>query len=78
MLTMIEWWRIRSSIATVSTLSPANALSQLAGLSWRGSDAAGRPIRQIELCPRHLSVVVDREKARGLEIVDHREGATTK
>ena len=27
MLTMIEWWRIRLSIATVSTPSPANALS---------------------------------------------------
>src|SRR5208283_3505357 len=29
MLTMIEWWRMRSSIATVSTPSPAKAVSQL-------------------------------------------------
>jgi hypothetical protein len=28
-LTMIEWWRIRSSIATVSTPSAAKAVSQL-------------------------------------------------
>lgn len=29
MLTMIKWWRMRSSYATVSTPSPAAALSQL-------------------------------------------------
>ena len=29
MLTIVEWWRTRSSIAAVSTVSPAKALSHL-------------------------------------------------
>jgi hypothetical protein len=36
-------------------------------------DAAGRPVRQIELCTRHAQVVVARERARGFEIFDRRD-----
>jgi len=49
MLTMIEWCRMRSSIAAVSTLSPAKALSQtakrLAALALKGS----RPYKNIRV-----------------------------
>ena len=31
-------------------------------------DAAGRHIRQIELCALHCGIVIERERARGLEI----------
>jgi hypothetical protein len=41
----------------------------------RKIDAAGRPVRQIELCTRHAKVVVARERARGLEIQDRRDDA---
>lgn len=41
--------------------------------SPRKIDIAGRPIRQIELCVRHAQIVVARERAHGLEILDHRE-----
>ena len=34
----------------------------------RKLDAAGRPIRQIELCDAHAEVVIGRERNRGLEI----------
>jgi|SRR5271155_4486808 len=36
-------------------------------------DVAGRHIRQIELCARHCEVVIERERARGLEICDRPE-----
>lgn len=39
----------------------------------RKIDAAGRPVRQIELCERHAQVVIARERARGLEIHDRRD-----
>ena len=32
----------------------------------RKMDAAGRPIRQIELCDRHAETVIARERERGL------------
>ena len=35
-------------------------------------DAAGRHVRQVELCIRHCEVVIVREHARGLEISDRR------
>jgi hypothetical protein len=35
-------------------------------------DAAGRHVRQIELCPLHCEIVIGRERARGLEICDRR------
>ena len=35
-------------------------------------DVAGRHVRQIELCPMHCEVVIDRERVRGLEISDRR------
>ena len=35
-------------------------------------DVAGRHVRQIELCPQHCEVVIERERARGLEISDRR------
>jgi hypothetical protein len=34
---------------------------------------SGRPIRQIELCDRHAEVVIARERAHGLEILDGRD-----
>jgi hypothetical protein len=36
----------------------------------RKIDAAGRPVRQIELCDRHADAVIAREQTRGLEIFD--------
>jgi len=33
-------------------------------------DGAGRHIRRIELCTRHCDIVIERERARGLEICD--------
>jgi hypothetical protein len=35
-------------------------------------DAAGRHVRQIELCPLHCDIVIARERSRGLEICDRR------
>ncbi len=35
-------------------------------------DGAGRHVRQIELCPQHCEMVIERERARGLEICDGR------
>jgi hypothetical protein len=37
-------------------------------------DGAGRHVRQVELCAPHSEVVITRERARGLEISDRREG----
>lgn len=39
----------------------------------RKIDAAGRPVRQIELCDRHAKVVIARERKRGFEIFDRRD-----
>ena len=36
-------------------------------------DAAGRPVRQIELCDGHAATVIARERDRGLEILDSRD-----
>jgi len=36
-------------------------------------DAAGRPVRQIELCDRHAEAVVTRERKRSFEIFDRRD-----
>ena len=41
--------------------------------SLRKLDAAGRPVRQIELCDHHSDVVIVRESERGLEILDRRD-----
>jgi hypothetical protein len=35
-------------------------------------DGAGRHVRQIELCPQHCQIVIERERSRGLEIYDRR------
>jgi hypothetical protein len=35
-------------------------------------DTAGRHVRQIELCPLHCEIVIERERSRGLEICDRR------
>jgi hypothetical protein len=40
----------------------------------RKLDKARRFVRQIEVCDRHAEVVAERERARGLEIVDGRGG----
>ncbi len=36
-------------------------------------DTAGRHVRQIELCPQHCQIVIERERMRGLEISDRRD-----
>jgi hypothetical protein len=36
-------------------------------------DCAGRHVRQIELCASHCEVVIERERALGLEISDRRD-----
>jgi hypothetical protein len=38
----------------------------------RKSEASGRPLRQIELCPSHAEVVIRREQRRGLTLSDWR------
>jgi hypothetical protein len=43
-----------------------------ATLVTQKTDAAGRHIRQIELCERHCQIVIERERARGLEVSDRR------
>jgi hypothetical protein len=35
-------------------------------------DTAGRHVRQIEICSLHCEIVIERERARGLEISDRR------
>jgi hypothetical protein len=35
-------------------------------------DSAGRHVRQIELCSLHCEIVIDHERARGLEISNRR------
>ncbi len=39
----------------------------------RKIDAAGRPVRQIELCYRRAEGVITRERTRGFEIFDRRD-----
>jgi hypothetical protein len=39
----------------------------------RKIDAAGRPVRQIELCERHALIVIARERERGFETQDRRD-----
>ncbi len=39
----------------------------------RKLDAAGRPIRQIELCDAHAAVVLKRERENGLDVHDRRD-----
>ena len=36
-------------------------------------DGMGRHVRQIELCARHCEIVIERERARVLEICDRRK-----
>jgi hypothetical protein len=36
-------------------------------------ETAGRHVRQIELCPLHCQIVIERERIRGLEICDRRK-----
>jgi hypothetical protein len=36
-------------------------------------DTAGRHVRQIELCPLHCEIVVERKRVRGLEICARRQ-----
>jgi hypothetical protein len=43
-----------------------------ATLILRKAESSGRFLRQIELCDQHGAVIVDRERAAGLEIVDRR------
>jgi hypothetical protein len=37
-------------------------------------DTAGRHVRQVELCSQHCQFVIERQRARGLEICDRRQG----
>jgi len=57
-------------------LCPCQAPScaaQRATIVLRKLDAAGTPVRQIELCDRHADVAIARERERGLEILDRRD-----
>jgi len=45
-------------------------LVRRATIVLRKIDAAGRPVRQIELCDRHAEAVIPRERKRGFEIFD--------
>jgi hypothetical protein len=46
--------------------------SERATLIAEKVDGAGRHVRRIELCTRHCNIVIERERARGLEISDRR------
>lgn len=48
-------------------------LTNRATIVLRKIDAAGRLVRQIELCERHAELVIARERARGLEILKRRD-----
>ena len=37
-------------------------------------DSAGRHAGQVELCDRHCDFVINRERSRGLEVSDRRDG----
>jgi hypothetical protein len=41
-------------------------------IKQKKTDAAGRPVRQIELYAQHCDIVIERERARGLEVCDRR------
>jgi len=51
----------------------ARGCPQRATLIAEKVDSAGRHVRQIELCARHCQIVIERERARGLEIRDRRD-----
>jgi len=52
---------------------PARCTASRATIVLRKIDAAGRPVRQIELCDRHPEAVIARERKRGFEIFDRRD-----
>ena len=52
----------------------ARGCSTRATLIAEKVDGAGRHVRQIELCARHCDIVIERERKRGLEISDRRDG----
>ena len=52
---------------------PGAAMRDEPGDDLRKIDAAGRPVRQIELCDHHARAVVARERRRGFEIFDRRD-----
>ncbi len=56
-------------------VSPCRALEcpRRATLIAEKVDAAGRHVRQIELCDRHAQAVVACERTRGFEIFDRRD-----
>jgi hypothetical protein len=58
--------------ACASSRAPRCATGR-ATIVLRKLDAAGRPVRQIELCDRHAEMVIARERACGLEILDRRD-----
>lgn len=51
----------------------ARRCQKLATLIAEKVDAAGRHVRQIELCDRHAEAVIARERERGFEIFDRRD-----
>jgi len=60
--TGVEIWRC-------GYLAPWGSLrcsASRATTNLRKVDAAGRPVRQIELCDRHAEIVIARERERGL------------
>jgi hypothetical protein len=64
--------QIRASSRYARQVTPRRAQTR-ATIVLRKIDAAGRPVRQVELSDQHAQVVVDRERKRGLEIYDLRD-----
>ena len=52
---------------------PGPRASQTGDVITEKVDAAGRRVRQIELCNPHLDFVIERERGRGLEVQDRRK-----
>ena len=58
--------------ASISARSELVRIESDATLQSRNS-ATVRHVRQLELCPQHCEIVIERERSRGLEICDGRE-----
>jgi len=56
----------------VACRAPRCATSR-ATIALRKIDAAGRPVRRIELCDRHADAVIARERKRGFDVFDRRD-----
>lgn len=60
-------------ITAANTFRATQPLPKRATLIAEKVDRTGRHVRQIELCPLHCQVVIERERSRALDISDRRK-----